>query len=130
MNSEILHDHAARVIGRYFGVRGSELLIGGLPVTQLAEQFGTPLFVYDQEVIRRKIRQIRSILPPRFQLYYSIKANPNAAILAEFLQEDCGLEVASGGELYQALACRLSIEPFDLRRTGKDAGRAGGSHRR
>jgi diaminopimelate decarboxylase len=97
------YDHVARLVERHFDVRDSELYVGGLSVTQLAEEFGTPTYVYDQGVILNKINEVCSILPSRFRLFYSIKANPNAAILRFFLKQGCGLEVASGGELYQAL---------------------------
>lgn len=96
-------DHVARIVDRYYEVRDHELFVGGIPVSQLAEEFGTPLFVYDQSVMQRKIDEVRSMLPRGFKLYYSIKANPNASILKFFLEQGCGLEVASGGELFQTL---------------------------
>lgn len=96
-------DHVARLVDCHFVIRNGELHVGGIPVSQLAKDFGTPLFVYDQAAILRKIQEVRSTLPDRFCLFYSMKANPNAAILKTCLQHDCGLEVASGGELFQAL---------------------------
>ena len=96
-------DHAARLVDRYFDVCNAELYIGGVPVSQIVEEFGTPVFVYDRGVIQRKVQELRALLPPHFTLYYSVKANPNAAVLQCLLQQGCGLEVASGGELYQAL---------------------------
>ena len=45
---------------------------------------------------------LRSTFPPRFEIYYSVKANPNLNILAFFLAQGAGLEIASAGELYQA----------------------------
>jgi diaminopimelate decarboxylase len=96
-------DHVARIIDQYYTVRGTELMVDSVPVSELVEQFGSPLFVYDQSVILKKIDEVRALLPAPFQLYYSIKANPNATILKLCLQQGCGLEIASGGELYQAL---------------------------
>jgi diaminopimelate decarboxylase len=99
----LVRDHVARLVENHFEIRGTELCIGGIPVSQLAEEYGTPLFVYDQSVILRRISDIQSILPSRFRLFYSIKANPNASILKCMVRSRCGLEVASGGELFQAL---------------------------
>ena len=87
---------AHRLAKKHFRIAGGQLCIGGVSVAQLAEQFGTPIFVYDQGVMLRRIGQLRSIMPPRFRLFYSIKANPNAAILKCALKQGCGLEVASG----------------------------------
>jgi len=63
-------DHVARLVDRYFEVQGNELCIGGIPVSRLAKEFGTPLFVYDQDIILRKIDELRSAMPEWFQLYY------------------------------------------------------------
>src|SRR5208283_5091329 len=85
-----------------FGGSDGELQIGGVPVSRLAEEFGTPLFAYDESVMRRQWNLLRSTFPARFDIYYSVKANPNLSILAFFLAQGAGLEIASAGELYQA----------------------------
>lgn len=97
-----------RLLARYFEVHNRELVVGGVRASALVERYGSPLFAYDRSIIARKVRQVRAILPERFQLFYSIKANPNAAILKCLLEAGCGLEVASGGELTQALAAGCS----------------------
>jgi diaminopimelate decarboxylase len=85
-----------------FSASHGELQIGGVPVRKLAEEFGTPLFAYDESVMQRKWDELRATFPPRFEIYYSVKANPNLNILAFFLAQGAGLEIASAGELYQA----------------------------
>lgn len=115
-------DHVARLLERYFEVRDHELHIGGLSVSRLAEEFGTPIFLYDQGVILRKIQAVRSMLPSGFRLFYSMKANPNAALLRCFLQNGCGLEVASGGELYQALRAGCPPDRLIFAGPGKTRG--------
>ena len=85
-----------------FPASKGELQIGGVPVSRIAEDFGTPLFAYDESVMQRKWDLLRAAFPPRFAIYYSIKANPNLNILAFFLAQGAGLEIASAGELYQA----------------------------
>jgi diaminopimelate decarboxylase len=85
-----------------FSASGGELQIGGVPVSKLAQEFGTPVFAYDESVMRRKWDVLRSTFPARFEIYYSVKANPNLNILAFFLAQGAGLEIASAGELYQA----------------------------
>jgi len=94
----------ARLVDRLFGSDGSTLCVGGVPVDRLVERAGTPVFVYDGGTMRRGLARLRAALPRRFDVYYSIKANPNQAILRVFLDEGCGLEVASEGEIRQALA--------------------------
>jgi diaminopimelate decarboxylase len=83
---------------------GRELLVGGLPVRELAERHGTPLYVYDTATIDRQLSRLQGALPPGFSIWYSVKANPSPAVLGHFLARGCGLEVASGGELAGVLA--------------------------
>jgi diaminopimelate decarboxylase len=79
-----------------------ELLIGGMLVSPLALRHGTPVFMYDRNIVERKYKILRDALPQRFAVSYSVKANPNPTFLKFFLQKGCGLEVASWGEFYQA----------------------------
>ena len=97
-------DLASEIIQRNFSVRGHELVIGELPVSEIANEFGTPLFIYDEGILEAKLAALRNALPPAFSLSYSVKANPTQAILKFFLGRGCGLEIASGGELEQAVA--------------------------
>jgi diaminopimelate decarboxylase len=107
------------LIERYFGVSGGELLIGGIPVTTLAAEYGTPLYVYDRGVIDKKLALLRDTLPPEFAIHYSVKANPNPAILKHFVTAGCGLEVASGGEFRRALDAACSPEKILFAGPGK-----------
>ncbi len=96
-------DHAAALIQRYFGSDHGELLIGRVPVCQLATCFGTPLFVYDRETIDRKLSLLRDAFPSRFTISYSVKANPSPVILRHVVSRGCGIEIASAGEYKLAL---------------------------
>ena len=95
-------DQVARVVNRYYEVHDNELYMSGISVSRLVREFGSPLFVYDAQVIAQKVNEVLAILPQRFKLYYSIKANPGIAILKSFLELGCGLEVASAGEIFLA----------------------------
>lgn len=97
-------EHATLLIDRWFRSAGGELHIGDVRIQDLAASYGTPLFVYDRAIAERKLGQLREILPARFSISYSVKANPNPTILRIFLEKGCGLEVASAGEFHQALA--------------------------
>ena len=96
-------DHVARLANSHFQFVDGELNVAGIPVSQLVAEYGSPLYVYNEDVIRKTVQSVQSILPPDFDLYYSIKANPNASLLKIMLDQNLGLEVASEGELFQAL---------------------------
>ncbi|QDT17182.1 type III PLP-dependent enzyme [Alienimonas californiensis] len=99
-----LPPHVAALIARRFPHSGDELVVGGVAVGELAERFGTPLFVYDGGAFAAAERAVRNALPAGWELFYSMKANPAAALLQFFMGRGCGIEVASAGELRQALA--------------------------
>jgi diaminopimelate decarboxylase len=92
------------LIDRCFPPSSSELMIGGFAISRLAEQYGTPFFAYDAGIIDRQLVALRSALPAEFDIHYSVKANPNLAIISHLLANGCGLEIASAGEFVQALA--------------------------
>jgi diaminopimelate decarboxylase len=91
------------LIEQHFRSSQGELLIGQCRAGDLARSYGTPFFAYDSRVAEKKWALLRQALPDRFAISYSIKANPNHAFLQLFLSKGCGLEVASAGEMYQAL---------------------------
>ena len=65
--------------------------------------YGTPIFIHDRHVLDRKWVLLRQALPPDFDICYSVKANPNPAIVGHFLSKGSGLEIASAGEFHIAL---------------------------
>jgi diaminopimelate decarboxylase len=93
----------SQLIRNYFPSSDGELCFGGIRCSTLAAKYGTPLFAYDSSVLEKKYSRLRDALPPEFAISYSMKANPNATILAFFLDKGCGLEIASGGEFFQAV---------------------------
>jgi diaminopimelate decarboxylase len=104
---------------RHFSVTGGELCMGGISVGVLAEKFGTPAFIYDRNVFDKKLEALRSVLPNRFAVCYSVKANPSLTILRHFLSHGCGLEIASAGEFHQALQAGCDPERILFAGPGK-----------
>ncbi|HEX7287732.1 MAG TPA: type III PLP-dependent enzyme [Candidatus Angelobacter sp.] len=109
----------SQIVGQYFSVKDGALCIGGVPVAQIADKFGTPAFVYDQGILEAKLNALRSTLPRSFQISYSVKANPAQEILKFFTDRECGLEIASSGELEQALAASCPADRVIFAGPGK-----------
>jgi diaminopimelate decarboxylase len=103
-------DHARRLIARHFSGSGAELCMGGVAVGDVVAQHGTPVFVYDRQVLEATWARLRSTYPSSFSIAYSVKANPNPAILRHFVAKGAPLEVASAGELARALAAGCAAE--------------------
>ena len=75
-----------------------------LPISaDVAESLPTPAYVYDVAPIRKNRRALAAALPEGTGLYYSVKANPHPALLAEVRASGVRPEVCSAGELQSAL---------------------------
>jgi diaminopimelate decarboxylase len=103
----------------YYTSKNGELLVGGVAVSEIASQYGTPLFIYDRSVIEKKWARLRQALPSAFSIYYSVKANPNQTILRCFLEKGAGLEIASAGEYTQARNAGCPAEKIVFAGPGK-----------
>lgn len=86
---------------------GGQLTVGGCGLRDLADQFGTPLYVIDERSLRERARRVRAGLSQRWpnsRVLFASKAFPCAAVLHLVAGEGLGLDVAGGGELAVALA--------------------------
>lgn len=105
-----------------FSPRG-ELELAGHSATGLAAQFGTPLLVLLEDVIRGNCREYhkRIELYPRSRVYYASKALLTTAICRIMQQENMGLDVVSAGELHTALSAGFPPEQILLHGNAKGA---------
>jgi len=81
-----------------------------VPPIDLAAEFGTPLYVYDLDVVRAQAEALRAALPYRpLQLLYAIKANSCPPVAKVLIEAGFGIDAVSPGEV--ALALRLGCPP-------------------
>lgn len=92
-----------------------------LSLTELAERFGTPLYVYSATTIRERYKIFDSAFREMSHtVCYSVKANSNGSILRLLAKEGCGFDVVSGGELERVLrADRKSAKKVVFSGVGK-----------
>ncbi|MFD7924237.1 diaminopimelate decarboxylase [Streptomyces sp. NPDC059740] len=86
--------------------------VQGNLMADLAEEYGTPLFVYDADVLADTYRTLRGLLPAGTNIFYSLKANPNISVCALLNSFGTGAEVSSYAEL--ATALRAGVDPGDI----------------
>lgn len=86
-----------------FHSEDGNLVIGGRTAASLAEEYGTPLYLYSSDVIRRRRDILRSTLPENVQIYYAVKANPHSGIIGLMGGLYDGLDISSRGEMEKAL---------------------------
>ena len=90
--------------------------LAGVSAASLAEEFGTPFFVYDLDLIERRVSALKDVLPRGFRVAFAVKANPALAVVAHLRRCGIGADVASGGELETVL--RAGFEPSAIAMTG------------
>ena len=99
---------------------GEQLLVGGQPLTLLAERVGqTPFYVYDRHLLRCRLEELRVALPAGIQLHYAMKANPMPALVGFMAGLVDGFDVASAGEMKVALDAGASPENISFAGPGK-----------
>jgi diaminopimelate decarboxylase len=89
------------------------LEIGGCDATDLAKEFGTPLYVMDEETIRENCRNYKAAFEARYpknDISFASKAFLNMAICKVVEQEGLSLDVASAGEMYTALRAGFPLD--------------------
>ncbi|MBC7325189.1 MAG: diaminopimelate decarboxylase, partial [Moorella sp. (in: Bacteria)] len=89
------------------------LAIGGCDVVELAREFGTPLYIFDEDCIRNNCREFYRafrVKEGRGKVIYAGKAFLTTAMCRIVASEGLGLDVVSGGELYTALAAGFPVE--------------------
>ncbi|SFF62660.1 diaminopimelate decarboxylase [Halobacillus alkaliphilus] len=98
------------------------LLIGGIPAKDLADQYGTPLYVYDVDKIRANARAFVNTFQDYdipAQVAYASKAFSSIAMLEVARQEGLSLDVVSEGELHTALESGFPAEKIHMHGNNK-----------
>jgi diaminopimelate decarboxylase len=74
-----------------------------VPLERIAQEVGTPTYVYSSTMVRDRYRRLDDALSPLpHRIHYTLKANSNAGLLRLLRELGAGADVVSGGELYRA----------------------------
>ena len=103
-----------------FKYRSKNLYCEGVKIADLAERFGTPLYVYSYKTLIDHYLKLKSAFRKVNPLIcYSVKANSNLAILKALVAKGAGLDIVSGGELSRALCAGCPAEKIVYASVGK-----------
>lgn len=88
----------------HFQYQGSELFCEQVPLQKIAEQCGTPVYVYSHATLERHYRVFDDALKGgKHLICYSVKANSNLAVLKSLISWGAGVDTVSKGEIFRAL---------------------------
>jgi diaminopimelate decarboxylase len=103
-----------------FRYQENELYCEEVPLAELVEEFGTPLYVYSKSQVIENFRAIEAPLAGTDHLVcYALKANANDTLLKILAQEGAGADVVSAGELHLALKAGFPPEKITFAGVGK-----------
>jgi len=100
------------------------LLIGGCDTVELAEEYGTPLYLFDEYTLRSKCREFKAEFGQRYadtSVLYASKAFINGALVAILKEEGLGLDVVSAGELGIARSVDFPMDMVYMHGNNKSA---------
>ncbi len=106
----------------HFAIRNGELHAEDVPLSRIAEEVGTPVYVYSRATFERHARVFREALDgleKRPHLAFAVKSNPNLAVLKLLSREGYGADVVSGGELARALLAGMPARDIVFSGVGK-----------
>ncbi len=104
----------------WFNYKDSEFYAEDVPLSRIAEKYGTPVYVYSRATLERHIRTIDGAFSGIDHLTcYSVKANACGAILRLFAEHGLGADIVSGGELFRALRAGIPAERIVYSGVGK-----------
>ena len=86
-------------------ISNDKLLLGGIPAESILREYGSPLYVYEESVLRSQLRELSSGFPKELvEIHYSMKANSNPSLLRIISEEGASIDAVSEFEV------RLAIE--------------------
>ncbi|UIJ45421.1 diaminopimelate decarboxylase [Sphingomonas cannabina] len=105
----------------HFHLKNGELHAEDVPLTRIAREVGTPVYVYSRAAFEANARSLQEGLAqvPNAQLAYAIKANPNLAVVNVLAKLGYGADVVSAGEMHRALAAGMPRETILFSGVGK-----------
>ena len=104
----------------HFHYKGAELFCEDVPVRDVVEEVGTPVFIYSHATLRHHFRTFDGAFSGMKHLIcFSMKSNSNLAVLRLFAKEGGGVDIVSGGELYRALKAGVPPEKIVYSGVGK-----------
>jgi len=90
--------------GIYMEIRKDGVLLGGISALHLIEEFKSPLYVYEEDTLRMRARELQeAITYENKMIKYACKANTNIQIMKILREEGMGIDAVSPGEIYAAL---------------------------
>lgn len=91
-------------------------MVAGLDPGSLVRDHGSPLFLYDLDVVAARVAMLREALPAKVEVAYAVKSNPSPAILRQLASLGLGADIASRGEL--SVVTRAGFDPRRVVMTG------------
>jgi diaminopimelate decarboxylase len=106
----------------YFEYRSDELYCEDIPLEKIAQEVGTPTYIYSEKTLHRHVRVFdEAFRAVPHLICYAIKANSNINLLRRFAEWGTGFDIVSGGELFRVLRAGGRADKVIFAGVGKTA---------
>ncbi len=103
-----------------FNYLKNSLHCDGVNISDIADNYGTPAYIYSEKSLRRNAEVMKEIFVDRgFHVSYAMKANSNPAIIKLFKSYGFGVDIVSAGELQMARHCGFDGSEINFAGVGK-----------
>jgi len=104
----------------YFTYKGNKLFCEDVPVEKLADEFGTPAYIYSKKYFVDRFNELNGALGNiKHSVFFACKSNFNLSVIKIFVELGSGVDVNSEGELYRALKAGAKPENIIMSGVGK-----------
>jgi diaminopimelate decarboxylase len=102
-----------------FSYIDKELHCESTPLSRIAEEVGTPAYVYSKAALINRVRRLQEASNTPFDIYFAVKACSNIHILRLLNRAGCGADIVSGGELFRASVAQIPPQRIVFSGVGK-----------
>jgi diaminopimelate decarboxylase len=104
----------------YFQYKDGELSAQGVPLSKIAAEVGTPVYIYSSEALLAPVHTLQKALAGLDHLIcFAVKSNSNISVLKLLSEAGTGMDLVSGGELYRASQAGVSAKKIVFSGVGK-----------
>ncbi|WNV84480.1 type III PLP-dependent enzyme [Umezawaea sp. Da 62-37] len=99
----------------------AEFEVQGIPIREIAEEFGTPLYLYDGDELASRVHGLKEHMHPRLEFFFSLKSNPNIGVCSVLHGAGARVECSSMAELLTVRRAGVAPENIIFLGPGKSA---------
>ncbi|MDC1086621.1 hypothetical protein OAT44_04290 [Alphaproteobacteria bacterium] len=105
----------------FYRDKNDELNVQGIKISELAKKYGTPLYIYDSEIMKKRYDIFfDAVKEVKGNIHYAVKANDSINVIKFFSKLGCGADIVSIGEFEKCIAAGVPAKKIIFSGVGKE----------